>query len=925
MRLIVILLSLIWVGSYWSQCDNKVSTNPYDATNEALPDVYSSGPPYAQDGRYLNGFDWWSPTNYPLSNMMYNPNQPYNAMSNIQSANAVSVYNYLNKFLGAEEMTPQNGWELLLVNLGRYPDNITIHSETDLQAIPYVVLYNKYTGIMRVFVQYGYNEPPNDAIDGVLLNLVYFTEADENNVSGILRLGEGVDQPLDIPTDVQVLSAIAPPSGAYNFWMSGDFQVTYDPCVCSYPTDLKLEFRFFSTTDLELYGRGIAIEEDIVDANGSINNADFLSGISFDDADAEGGYIMYKKMETLVDDYIAKKEAYLVELAAVNAHNKQVERELAIVKAIKDLVMNGVSAGLTTVTGMPWFLKLQKEAGELIGEDSIDLKKLVKEGEKILGKELNTYINSTWSKKTAPQAPAMPTATFSEMRFSGRLTNTTDVGSPLFSTPGSFQNQSTNSYNEVVNPPYGYPVYNQPLGVFALLETPVIEVKKGTKMKVNQTIDTVPSPFPSLVYTYEKNVKNGWQYRLKDPLKFAFNNILGIENYTVYCAIELEYKDWSTSSNYHKQSYGTLEGTSDYSSSCHVEDDSYNVNSEHINVNDNDLVYKSGGRSYDKIVYTTPYVEIEGMNSIVAEVYNVVKNKYSTIAPENYPSFYTNGEYYLYSDPEFNWDDVEVRLKLKVDVDYESYHDNGDKHAYTYNFTYKIDEQDIVYGGVFDEDNTIRIGQFENLSFFNEYFDGSPVYGCELDGNTYTCKCWNNIQINGDVTVANGYNVKMWAGNEINVVNNSNISSEVILEIVPRITYVDKIEQQTEGYVYNFCQGLSPNSPSYKANTTKSKDWTENQLEIEESEDIDFLNASLSPNPASNTVFLGIKTNIESDLNVELFSVAGKLMSKRTVSKESVLDGEEIVVFNVGKFSSGIYVLIVSSDTQRQIKKLVIR
>jgi len=130
--MISILLLIIGSNQLITQCVNNVSTNPNNPTNNSLPDV-GSMTPYIYDQRYLNGFDWWTPNQYVLNNMQYNPNQPYGNMSNIQSAIILNDYNYLNKALGAEEMTPQNGWELLLSNLGYYPDNVTPHNYNDIQ------------------------------------------------------------------------------------------------------------------------------------------------------------------------------------------------------------------------------------------------------------------------------------------------------------------------------------------------------------------------------------------------------------------------------------------------------------------------------------------------------------------------------------------------------------------------------------------------------------------------------------------------------------------------------------------------------------------------------------------------------------------------------------------------------------------------
>lgn len=81
----------------FSQCDNGVSTDPSNATNNELPDDASSGAPYTQDNRYLNGLDWWTPSAYTLDNMEFNLGQPYGPMNNIQPSSVAPYYEYLQK------------------------------------------------------------------------------------------------------------------------------------------------------------------------------------------------------------------------------------------------------------------------------------------------------------------------------------------------------------------------------------------------------------------------------------------------------------------------------------------------------------------------------------------------------------------------------------------------------------------------------------------------------------------------------------------------------------------------------------------------------------------------------------------------------------------------------------------------------------
>jgi hypothetical protein len=310
---ITIMSGIIMICSFFhAQCDNLVRTNPNTANNLALPDQI--GLNNTPDTRYLNGFNWWADGFYQLTNMQYNPTQPYVEISNVQDPFSNPNYSYLVEAFGAEEMNPQNGWELLLVNLGRYPNNTTPTPISTLREIPYIGLYNKYTGKLRMFVQYGYNQPPTDAVGGLKITVFYNTLGNPSNKSTILRLGNGIDNTLDQINSDPSITAICPPNGsAVSQWMSADFQLTYDPCVCNFPTNLSVKFSFFSETDFRLTGRSISIEDNLID-NGQITNQDFLSTVS---ADYKNGYIIYEKMASLADDYINDMEEYQQALIAV--------------------------------------------------------------------------------------------------------------------------------------------------------------------------------------------------------------------------------------------------------------------------------------------------------------------------------------------------------------------------------------------------------------------------------------------------------------------------------------------------------------------------------------------------------------------------------------------------------------------------------
>lgn len=86
-------------------------------------------------------WEWYFPnqaTGQTVSTMLENP---YWATPNMVNANIIDLANTLNK-----SYDPADGWELLSRQMGA-PG---VYSNGKLN--PYVMLYNKYTGIIRVFL-----------------------------------------------------------------------------------------------------------------------------------------------------------------------------------------------------------------------------------------------------------------------------------------------------------------------------------------------------------------------------------------------------------------------------------------------------------------------------------------------------------------------------------------------------------------------------------------------------------------------------------------------------------------------------------------------------------------------------------------------------------------------------------------------------
>ncbi len=956
LTIFILLFQSIVIG----QCDNKVSTNPYEPFNLALPDDPNSGIPYAFDQLYLNGLNWWEPDQYQLTDMEFNIGQPYGPMSNIQAPSSLPHYDYLNKFNGdIEELNPNNGWELLLVNLGRFPDNVTPHGSLDLTSAPYIVLYNKYKGIARVFVKYGYNTFPDNAINGVKIYLKYSVGA---SASGILRLGEGYDKALDQVTTMTELVALAPTAGTTNFWMSADFQLTYDPCVCFFPSKLHLVFEYFSTTDFKLAGRGVEITEPLTSGIHLLDNG-FLSNIDYTSGNATNGSIIYKELEKMLIDYKNKLEKYKDDLDLAQQHNAEVNQNLAVIKAIiliKDI-------GFAAAVGSPPVLALANLASEFFFDDTSEgskkkVDKLFKKAEEIISKEFKLYINENFKKENTPAKPTMPTAAFSEMSFSGQLTNVQLINGPLFYTPGSFVNQvdQTTFENNILDQvsqngiyAHEYPVYNQPVGVFALLKSPKLKISRLNEISYQNHIDGLYTNQGNL-YRFFTNEKFKYQIQLKEPLVYTFNNGLDIIDSKIEASYLFELKKPETLSDalfnvpssyfqntfVHNISIVADNENSVNVTSMNVDNDSCNYNNY---VNNPTILYGGQNTPYsldatlhnnffygqekpwqpvsgDIVKYSSLSVPIDALNQLVCQIeWNGQMG--ITTNTSNMAYCYDYKKYFKMPS------DYNVYLKLAIEVTYSGSHDDGREHSYNYIYTYKINPDDIDELSTDINPNIVGSNsdytQYMNdLTFDGEVFDGSLVENCKLNGNNYTCKSYKNIYITDNITTLNGYSVDFIAGNEIIVTPNSVLNGEIVLQINPLEYDLSSPTFEAENQVVKeFCG--TPNSPSnYIANSlgkslniVDSITTTINDQLLDELTDRRFI---IYPNPAKNILY----TRLDREYAKVIISIYDSY--GREVFSESK-DNVELIESNISGLSNGVYFVKIIANNEVQTKKLIIK
>jgi hypothetical protein len=938
----IIIFSFIVKSS--AQCDNDVNTNPDESSNTNAP-----------NSSFINGFNWWEGEQvhnggYTLSNMYYNsPNDPYGPMGNIQDANQSSYYQYLIKsFEHIEEMNPKNGWELLLVNLGRYPDDVTNVSGNTLEDAPYIVLYHRYKSLIRVFVKHGINEGIINAVDGIKVNLYY---NEQYNYSGLLRTGNPIDQSLSQTTSILKQTSVTASNGNPNkFWMSADFTVAYDPCVCRYLSVLRLDFEQFQETELNLIGRAVTTTEPIVSAQGTVVENDFFGSMEYQSyynqatdeysSKASKGYVTYRLIGDLYDDYIAKMEAYKI---AVD-YNKGVDKQLKWVKIAKKFITFSVSAFTGSFSlGDGDDALLQEVFDEFpetdftTGTDEEKEEKFEswwKRASKAISEGYDFLINENIP-KMSENRPDMPTVGLTEMNFSGSMLRTKKINGPRFYTPGSY------SEGNPVDVATMYPVYDQPLGVFALLESPKLNIYKGgiperytcqdnpdeecddyTIYGLNSSGDTVST------YTYKMACSNVSkehyvQMKLAEPLKFSFNESLNVEDYDIEASFKIKSRIQSPNLMPHAfANSNSLYKNTDY---LIKNNNQLNANIESFDFDvENDVELALGG----SLTMMSTYVPIDNLLNFPIQ--------FSTIDERTY--YYRNdprselahdcedlniafkGEY---SNDYIQFDNLEIELRLFITVKFEGTNEDGSDRKFQYLKTYLVNPSDInflpspEYPYLFVNDGTPQ-GLPQNLHLISSDFNGSQVEGCKKVGSQYFCRAWNNVTLSGDFSVSSGYEVFVEAGNEVVVIPKSNVPSEMIWQINTNLNFSSPMPPSDHNYVSDFCN----DDERYKARSSNMPLFNNDSTTVYEEDARDIFAFNIFPNPTSGSSTVSITLNESAKGELFITDMNGRTLATG-FSDQTLRAGQTEHQLPTASLASGIYLVHLFVDGERHVKRLV--
>lgn len=810
-------------------CMNGISTNPLNPVNPQTNSTYMQAPEYIN-----SSFNWYqrlsqnSLAPWVSDNMIYDVTNSFGGpnyyISPFDPNGTPWAQGYFPTNYDDMDFFPEDGWELLYINMGKFPNGTT--TTTRINSTPYVVLYNKFRSIIRVFGKTGDLDYVTSPIRSVQVKF-NFRSTDPNNqtpisgssdeVSGLFTGQNTYINALDKETEVyQIVSLVNHPN-TVNQWFHADFHVNYDPCSCWFKSDLQLSFKFLSSQSIQLVGRSVSMEMPISSSGNVDYGKSFLTNIYTDGDDETGvgaeavaGSVIYKSMDAMVADYEAKLSVY----TAYNPNSKELKRAKTIYKVYTTIKSTAVNyfGGQLAEEVLKYAPDIIKNIQGAIGTnfevkiDPDDTKKMFIKELGNMSKGLDALVEHKLGlDQTAPAKPTMPMATFTEMSLSGNIKTSSTTTIPSLMNPGTYND------NTVANGQFGtseilstlrYPIYNEALGTFAFLETP--KLKKYVKSDVIRTFVSGATQIPdpqyapydcesSIEYTSSTKFRNSFKL---EPLKFYFNPATDINLSKTQMRFQLIFDGNPT----------------------------IDLNSLPFTVtNLNKNVF--GG---NPVSYVSPVLSVDCLQDLIME-FNTPQSNYTSEylgvqhpcnQPISYEDYFNNHDFTGSMDGAdfdetfytglFNGiNNNKIYLKVMVDAEYNSLDKNGIPNKNTLVQTYELiaEEVNTDFAQVipFDVTNVPVVETIETIHFTQ-------------NGNYNPLEM---LSVIGILTSNDGLNHNLFAQEEVAILAEGAViasnTSDFNLEIHPLFACSGNSNPVTATEVNTFC-----NSNTYKANKLKN-------------------------------------------------------------------------------------------------------
>ena len=489
--------------------NNGVIHLPNDQGAQTAGDLYSTNPyvPYHPNNADLaNTFDWqqtkWN-YKYGNDNEEHKFSPFYDFSSNVTFNGIRLQYDNNNKYAAGEDFSPEEGWELVKAKLGYNADGTKVNFDN---TYPYVILYNRIAGVLRVIVlirdQGGQAQQLNLALGVNAGRLTGENAMYQPKLWGSLQQFKAWDQ-----TQLSKYSRSTElfPNSNKN-WYHADFTMEYDPCISFFESHIQIYVTKQTQGKIEMAGRmeGGAIPGGTYAYDQwKQHRGDFLSGVmdnSYGDLANTLGDITFNQYDQFdleqfsdnIDGYLEGKPIPEWKKAAARLEweaNEEIsnieikEGRAKIVSGSAQVVSGALGVGgafidaatFGTFSKVTSGISTMAQGASQIYQGNLGIKKgkarsKIANSKKLYYKHIKDKTKEKDQNISLKMPPPRPQVVFGELALKGTLSITTTLlQGEYVTTPGSKDAEKAPQWSQSQAPA---PLYNLPMGKFALLNTP---------------------------------------------------------------------------------------------------------------------------------------------------------------------------------------------------------------------------------------------------------------------------------------------------------------------------------------------------------------------------------------------------------------------------------------------------------------------
>ena len=458
------------------------------------------------------------------------------------------------------DISPEDGWELVQYDFGgKFVKTGLAAKSNEINNYPHFIIYNRYNSKLRIF----FLVPNAETFNGAYIRAIFGDKRFINNQRKTALFGQAANTPPAIknfnPETYLTSTTSYQPSARILQWIYAEFDLAYDPCTCKIKDEAgansKIQFNLCTQqiTKVDLVGEGTSQTINIADPNSPGGHNTGAEKTAFSDLLKQG-----QKHYNQWDEY--KKYTNKALDQGYSLWSKKLEKEFfkeykgGIIDPKTGLLINDLATLKTTDLYKDW-LKADQNSNPTL--NALKTFKNVASVIPYVGVAIGLvdYLASGGKKSETTVAAPSVSHTKHEFKISGTLDYTTTRNVTL-NTPGALAQEFTtiNSSNDdngrFVHGTYlkssEFPMYNEPLGVFNVLNEPKFEIVPMDKEVVRTNLEGT-------------EIINGWwqktdethtiasktsicEVRLKEIPKFVINPAAGLELISIDAAIVLEYE-----------------------------------------------------------------------------------------------------------------------------------------------------------------------------------------------------------------------------------------------------------------------------------------------------------------------------------------------------------------------------------------------